>query len=246
MPKETMVLYGKNSVRERLKADPASVRKVCVTQEFAHEEILGLICAKGITLERHTPKELGRMRPQKDLQGILAHVEKYRYAAFPDVLARGAKEKDTLVFLDRINDPQNLGVIMRGLACLGGFAVVIPEFKSCEVNETVLHVASGAENYVPVAKVANLTNAMLNAKKAGTWLVGAVVDEGAQDLTALSLPFPLGLVLGSEGEGLRYGVDKHLDIRARIPMAGAPLSFNVAMACVVFGYEITRQRGVHP
>jgi len=106
----------------------------------------------------------------------------------------------------------------------------------------VLHVASGGENYVPVTKVANLTNAMLAAKEAGYWMAGAVVDEGAQDINKLSLPFPLGLVLGSEGEGVRYGVDKHLDIRARIPMAGAPLSFNVAMACAIFGYEITRQK----
>jgi len=243
MAKETMVLYGKNSVRERLRADPKSVRKVCMTQAFAHEEIERLIRANGVAVERLAPKELGRMRPQKDLQGVLAHVARYRYAAFQDLLAGGDREKRTLVFLDRINDPQNLGVIMRTLACFGRFGVVLPQFKSCEVNETVLHVASGAENHVPVAQVANLTNAMLNAKKAGYWLAGAVVDERAQDLSALSLPFPLALVLGSEGEGVRYGVDKHLDIRARIPMAGAALSFNVAMACAIFAYEITRQRG---
>jgi len=243
MAKATMVLYGKNSVRERLKADPKSIRQVCLTHDFAHEEIERLIRASGIKVERHTSKELGRMRPQKDLQGVLAHVEKYRYAAFQDLLAGDGKQKPTLVFLDRINDPQNLGVILRTLACFGRFGVVLPEFKSCEVNETVLHVASGAESYVPVAKVANLTNAMLNAKKAGYWLAGAVVEEGAQDITVLSLPFPLALILGSEGEGLRYGVEKHLDIRVRIPMAGAALSFNVAMACAIFAYEITRQRG---
>ncbi len=239
-----MVLYGKNSVRERLKADPGSVRKVYMAHGFMHEEIHRLIQATGVEVERPSAKELARMRPQKDLQGILAHVEKYRYAAFREMLGRCLKNNDTIVFCDRINDPQNLGVIMRILACFGNFAIVIPEFNSCEVNETVLHVSSGGENYVPVAKVANLTKAMLAAKKAGYWMAGAVVDEGAQDIHKLSLPFPLGLVLGSEGEGVRYGVDKHLDIRARIPMGGAPLSFNVAMACAIFGYEISRQRGV--
>jgi 23S rRNA (guanosine2251-2'-O)-methyltransferase len=240
MAKETMVLYGKNSVRERLKADPRSIRKVCMTHDFAHEDVKKLLRSKGVEVERHTAKELVRMRPQKDLQGIVAYVEKYNYAALEDVLAQ---KETTVVFLDRINDPQNLGVIMRVLACFGRFAMVIPEFKSCEVNETVVHVASGAENYVPVAKVVNLTNAMLSAKKAGFWIAGAVVDEAAQDINKLSLPFPLGLVLGSEVEGVRYGIDKHLDIKVRIPMAGAALSFNVAMACAIFGYEITKQRG---
>jgi len=244
MAEKTIVLYGKNSVRERLKADPTSIRRICLTQDFSHEEIKKLIHAAGVAAQRFSPAELARMRPEKDLQGILAHVAPYSYAEFRDVLARGAKNNDTLVFLDRINDPQNLGVILRVLACFGRFAVVIPEFKACAVNETVLHVASGGENYVSVARVANLTNAILAAKKTGYWIAGAVVDEEAQDLSKLSLPFPLGLVLGSEGEGVRYGVDKHLDIRVRISMPGAALSFNVAMAAAIFGYEISKQRGV--
>ncbi|MGE5279756.1 MAG: TrmH family RNA methyltransferase [Deltaproteobacteria bacterium] len=239
MAKEETILYGKNSVRERLRSHPQSIRRVAVTQDFPHEDIKKLLHEKGVTVTRHTAKEFARLRPQKDLQGIIAYVEKYRYAALGDILSSPGT---TPVFCDRINDPQNLGVILRVLACFGRFAVVIPEFKSCEVNETVLHVASGAENYVPVARVANLTQALLAAKKAGFWAMGAVVEPEAQDLTALSLPFPLALVLGSEGQGVRYGIDKHLDIRARIPMAGAALSFNVAMACAIFGYEIQRQR----
>jgi len=237
---QTMILYGKNSVRERLRSDPKSIHKICMTHDFSHDDVKQLLHKRGIKPERLTAQQLMRLRPQKDLQGIIAYVDPYSYGALEDILA----QKDTtIVFLDRINDPQNLGVIMRILACFGRFAMVVPEFKACEVTDTVVHVASGAENYVPVAKVTNLTNAILAAKKEGFWIAGAVIDVGAQDLSRLSLPFPLGLVLGSEGEGVRYGIDKHLDIKARIPMGGASLSFNVAMACAVFSYEINRQRG---
>jgi 23S rRNA (guanosine2251-2'-O)-methyltransferase len=103
-------------------------------------------------------------------------------------------------------------------------------------------VASGGENYVPLASVNNLAPVIDDAKKMGFWIAGALVDEQADDITALSLPFPLGLVMGSEGGGIRKGLRKRLDIRAYIPMRGAPLSFNVSMACGIFCHEITRQR----
>ena len=135
--------------------------------------------------------------------------------------------------LDSLNDPHNLGSIIRIAACFDGFAIVIPEHGSCEVNETVIHVASGGENFVPVSIVTNLSTALIQAKKAGYWAVGTVVDEG-QDMTRTSLPFPLCLVLGAEGKGIRYGIQKHLDMKISLPMKGAQLSFNVAMACAIF------------
>jgi len=151
-------------------------------------------------------------------------------------------KKPTLIFLDRLNDPQNLGVIIRTAACFGRFAVVIPKFNACEVTEAVLHVASGGENFVPVSMVSNISSAVLKAKKSEYWIMGAVLSEDAQDIDKVSMPFPLGLVMGSEGEGIRYGIDKQLDIKVRIPMKGAPLSFNVAMACAIFCHEIAKQR----
>ena len=145
------------------------------------------------------------------------------------------------MFLGSINDPQNLGSIIRTVACLGGFSVVIPERSSCEVNDTVMHVASGGENFVPVSMVNNMSNALIKAKKEGFWVVGAVIED-AVDINKTRLPFPMCLVLGSEGKGIRYGVSKHLDLRVALPMRGAPLSFNVAMSCAIFCYEISRQK----
>jgi 23S rRNA (guanosine2251-2'-O)-methyltransferase len=127
-------------------------------------------------------------------------------------------------------------------ACFGGISLIVPSREACQVNETVLHVASGGENYVPIANVNNLAPAIDDAKKLGFWIAGAVVDEDAENITEVSFPFPLGVVLGSEGKGIRKGLQKRLDIRARIPMRGAALSFNVSMACAIFCHEITKQK----
>ncbi|MBN1793450.1 MAG: 23S rRNA (guanosine(2251)-2'-O)-methyltransferase RlmB [Candidatus Omnitrophica bacterium] len=242
MAKNTMLLYGKNSVLERLKATPATIRKVFLAEGFDLSAVRGPLKEHGIEYECMNARELSKIKGAKDLQGIVARVEKFRYAPFSELVETESGEPPTLVFLDRVNDPQNLGVIIRIAACFGRTALIIPKFHACEVNETVLHVASGGENYVPISLVSNLSSSIIAAKKRGYWIMGAVVDNDAQDIGTLSLPFPLALVLGSEGEGVRYGVEKHLDIKARIPMDGAPLSFNVSMASAILLYEINRQR----
>ncbi|MCK4912195.1 MAG: RNA methyltransferase, partial [Candidatus Omnitrophica bacterium] len=168
----------------------------------------------------------------------------FEYIDLEDLLNKGKGEQLSLIFLDRVFDPQNLGAIIRTTACFGKFAVVIPKHKACEVNETVLHVASGGENYTSVVMVSNLTNALLAAKKKGWWIVGTAT-EGGEDISNISLPFPLCFVLGSEGKGMRYGIEKHLDIKTHIPMRGAPLSFNVAISCSIFCYQIVKQLESH-
>ena len=242
MAKNTMMLYGKNSVLERLKFSPKTIRRVYLRDSFPDRRFERLIKENEIPFERLSSVKLNKMRPAKDVQGVIACVDKYRYTPFEQLLRRALELNHTIVFLDRINDPQNLGVLMRVLACFGGCAMVIPQYQACEVTETVLHVASGSENYVPAASVANLSNAIIAAKKKGFWIAGTVVSEDAQDLKTVELPFPLGIVMGSEGEGIRHGIDKQLDMRLRISMEGAPVSFNVAMACAIVCYEISRQR----
>ena len=242
MAKKHMYLYGRNSIKERIMADPGSVRTVYIREGLSLPRLEKSAAHAGIPLERLSAADLDRMRPQKDLQGVVAKVDLYQYAPVEELLSGALAEDRTLIFLDRVNDPHNLGVIIRLAACFGGFSLVIPSREACQVNETVLHVASGGENYVPLASVNNLVPVIDEAKKLGFWIAGAMVDEQAEDITALSLPFPLGLVLGSEGGGIRKGLQKRLDIRVWIPMRGAHLSFNVSMACGIFCHEITRQR----
>ncbi|MBI4681442.1 MAG: 23S rRNA (guanosine(2251)-2'-O)-methyltransferase RlmB [Nitrospirae bacterium] len=236
-----MYLYGKNSVLERLQANPQSIKKIYLQDNFSDGQIMNAIDSLNISVSRVSEKELLRTKRADRLQGIVAEVNKYQYAPFEKLLHLPDKERPAFIFLDSLNDPHNLGTIIRTAACFGGFAVVIPEHGSCEVNETVIHVASGGENHVPVALVTNFSTALMEAKKAGYWVAGAVV-EGGEDLNKASLPFPLCLVLGSEGKGIRYGLQKHLDIKVSLPMRGAQLSFNVAMACAIFSYEIAKQR----
>lgn len=241
MAKNYMYLYGKNSISERIKADPGSMRAVYLREGLSLPAIEKAIAHGKIPCERLSAAALEKMRPQKDLQGVVAKVDLFKYTP-PDILMQDALEDGrTLLFLDRVNDPHNLGVIIRLAACFGGFSLIIPSREAAQVNETVLHVASGGENYVPISSENNLAPVIDDAKKLGFWIAGAVVDEQADDLTQVSLPFPLGLVLGSEGGGIRKGLLKRLDLRLFIPMRGAPLSFNVNMACGIFCHEITRQ-----
>ena len=241
MRKKVNFLYGKNSVFERLKTDPESVRRVYLQKNFNGSNITKVIKSLNIPVRSVSEKELLRIKNADRLQGIVAEVYRYNYTPFNKLLKSHDNGKLSLIFLDSINDPHNFGSILRITACFGDFALVIPERGACEVNDTVMHVASGGENYIPVSRVTNLSTALRDAKEAGYWTAGAVI-EGGENINEYSLPFPLCIVLGSEGKGIRYGIQKHLDVRVTLPMKGAPLSLNVAMSCAIFAHEITRQK----
>ena len=236
-----VLLYGKNSVIERLKTNMRGVRKVIISEKFDDAAALGLIKSRRIPLQKVPEKEMLKMKRTERLQGIIAEVDPFRYSPFEELVNKPDAERPSFIMLDEVTDPQNLGAIIRITACLGGFAIVIPERDACEVNETVLNIASGGENYVPVCRINNLSNALIHAKKAGYWAAGAVT-EGGEDLAKVSFPFPLCLVMGSEGKGIHHGVSKHIELKVTLPMRGAALSFNVAMASAIFCYEIAKQR----
>lgn len=237
-----MYLYGKNSVSERLKKNPKSIHAVFLEDKFNDSDIEKLIRSNNIAIKKLPQEKLFKIKYSSNLQGIIAETDNFKYGDFDELLQEGIDKNIVLIFLDRVYDPQNLGAIMRNAACFGGFSLIIPKHKACEVNETVLHIACGAENYVRVAMVSNISNAVIAAKKKSFWIMGAVLDSDAKDLNTVSIPFPLGCVLGSEGEGVRYGVGKQIDIKAKIPMQGAALSYNVSMASAIFCYEINKQK----
>lgn len=237
-----MFLYGKNSVLERIKVNPGSIKRIYLRDNFKDPKLTELIRSANIPTEYVSEKKLTRIKRADRLQGIVAEIGDYRCTPYPELLNQNKYKNFTHIFLDRINDPHNLGSIIRSAACFGRFGVVIPKHNACEVNETVLHVASGGENYIPVSLHTNLSLALREAKDHGFWVAGTVV-EGGEDLNRTSLPFPLCLVMGSEGKGIRYGLEKQLDLKITLPMEGAALSFNVAMAAAIFCYEIDRQRG---
>lgn len=234
-----MRLYGKQPVLERLKTNPQSIHRLYIQQETDAAEVVGAAKAVGKTFTSISKQEFTTMARDLHAQGILADVEEFEYAALEDLLRR-PEPRPTLFLLDRITDPQNLGAILRTAACFGGMALVLPRHSSAQINETALRVACGGENHVPVAQVANLVQASELAKKAGYWIAGASVS-GGSPLPTTDWPTPLAVVLGSEGEGIRPGLGKHLDLTLTLPMPGAALSFNVATAAALIAYEITRR-----
>ena len=239
-----MKIYGKNPVIERLKANPKSVRKIYI--QYAHSDA-GYILKKakkwGIPVHQMPKSKIQKMTRNLNSQGILIEIGTFPYLPYDELLANAKKKKNTIVFLDGITDPQNLGGVIRSLACLGGFSIVLPTHNSVEVTPAVLRVACGGDNFVQVAKVSNLSQAIDAAKDAGFWIAGTVVKDG-QDLGDVEFPFPLGLVIGSEQKGVRSAIQKKVDITVTLSMVQQSLSMNVAHATTLFCYEINRQKKV--
>ncbi len=237
-----MRLFGKNSVIEKLRTQPQSIKQIYLSNECKDSAPIHKKARKNrIPLYVVPGTKIQKMGRSKNTQGVIAVIYDFEYMPYDEFLENAVKQKRSLVFLDGLNDPQNLGAIIRSLACLGKFSLVLPTHKSVEVTETVLRVASGGDNYVPIAKVANINKAIVRAKDNGFWVAASVV-EGGDPLMETELKFPLGLVIGSEQKGVRSRVKEKVDCLLTIPMYRETLSFNVAHATTILCYEITRQK----
>ncbi|MDP8300003.1 MAG: 23S rRNA (guanosine(2251)-2'-O)-methyltransferase RlmB [Candidatus Tantalella remota] len=236
-----MRLYGKKPVLERIKSDPGSIRKLYLQKKTDMSEIVKASKEAGITFDSVEKEVLVSMSDNANTQGVMAEVDEFEYASFDEVLSECLDSKTVPVFLDGVTDPQNLGSVIRNLACMGGFSVILSEHRSVQVTETVLRVACGGENYVKIAKVMNQTTTISAIKEKGIFVAGAVVED-SEDIAKTEFKYPLAVVIGSEGKGIRPGIQKHLDIKVSLPMAGAALSYNAAVATALLCYEISRRR----
>ena len=175
-------------------------------------------------------------------QGVIAQVAAYEYSTVEDILAK-AKEKgeDPFIFiLDNIEDPHNLGAIIRTANLAGAHGVIIPKRRAVGLTSTVAKTSAGALNYTPVAKVTNLGHTIDELKEQGMWFVCA--DMGGETMYNLNLTGPIGVVIGNEGEGVSRLIREKCDFVASIPMKGDIESLNASVAAGVLGYEIVRQR----
>ncbi len=175
-------------------------------------------------------------------QGVIAVAAACEYASVEDMLqaAEQKGEAPFLILLDNIEDPHNLGAVIRTADHAGAHGVIIPKRHAVGLTETVARTSAGAVNYVPVAKVQNLTRTILDLKKKGIWFACADMDGEVmyrQDLTG-----PVGLVIGSEGKGVSRLVKESCDFTVSIPMKGATGSLNASVAAGILAYEIVRQR----
>jgi 23S rRNA (guanosine2251-2'-O)-methyltransferase len=228
-----MVLYGRNAVREALRG-PREVARVWASANAAKEPWLTHGQVAIVAAE-----ELERSCGSPDHQGICAEVAPYRYA---DAAALLAQPDALIVALDEIQDPQNLGAICRTAECAGATGVVIPERRTAEVTPAVCKASAGAVEHLPIARVRNLADFLLDAKRAGAWSYGADGDARTSH-TQPDYRGAVVLVLGSEGRGLRPRVAKSCDELIALPLRGRIESLNVSAAAAALLYEIVRQRG---
>ena len=237
--KKEHILYGRNSVGERLRKNPATISKIIIADNFHSKEISQLIKKHRIRFQILPVSHFNKFKPQANLQGIIAFVKEFQYSFLDDILLSSYKRN--LLLLDRITDPQNLGSIIRTCACLGNFGIILPKFHSCKITDAVLRVACGGENYTPIAQVSNLANALIKIKKAGYWVVASVPGGNAKNIYDADIPLPAAIILGSEGRGIRPGLEKYFDLEVKIPMPEAKLSLNVAVSAAIFCYEASRR-----
>ena len=241
---EELTIEGRNAVLEAFRSgktiDKLFVLKGCqdgpvrtiIREAQKHDTILSYV-------ER---ERLDQLSETKKHQGVIAYAAAYEYAQVEDML-KAAKEKEEapfLILLDNIEDPHNLGAIIRTANVVGAHGVIIPKRRAVGLTATVAKASAGALNYTPVAKVTNLTQTIKELKEQGIWFVCADMD-GAP-MYELDLKVPIGLVIGSEGEGVGKLVKENCDFNAAIPMAGNIDSLNASVAAGVLAYEIVRQR----
>lgn len=195
------------------------------------------------TIVQYVAKErLDQISETGKHQGVIAVSAAYEYAEVSDIL-KLAEEKGEAPFvflLDGIEDPHNLGAIIRTANLAGAHGVIIPKRRAVGLTPTVARTSAGAINYTPVAKVTNLTNTIKELKEQGMWFVCA--DMGGERMYDLNLTGPIGLVIGNEGEGVSKLVKENCDFTASIPMKGDIDSLNASVAAGVLAYEIVRQR----
>lgn len=243
---EELTIEGRNAVLEAFRSGK-TIDKLFVLSGCQDGPIRSIIreAKKYDTIINYVTKErLDQMSVTKKHQGVIAFAAAYEYAQVEDML-RTAKEKGEapfLILLDNIEDPHNLGAIIRTANLAGAHGVIIPKRRAVGLTAAVAKTSAGALNYTPVAKVTNLSQTIKELKEQGIWFVCA--DMEGTVLYQLDLKGPIGLVIGSEGEGVSKLVRENCDFTASIPMAGEIDSLNASVAAGVLAYEIVRQRMV--
>lgn len=241
---EELTIEGRNAVMEAFRSgktiDKLFVLKNC--QDGSVNSILREARKHDVIVSFVAKERLDQMSKTGKHQGVIASAAAYEYAEVEDILnlAREKGEPPFIFLLDNIEDPHNLGAIIRTANLAGAHGVIIPKRHAVGLTATVAKTSAGALNYTPVAKVTNLGATMEELKKEGLWFVCA--DMGGTTMYDLNLTGPIGLVIGNEGEGVGRLVKEKCDYVASIPMKGDIDSLNASVAAGVLAYEIVRQR----
>ena len=238
-------VWGRNPVRALLKSGGRRADEIAV-MAGGHgplSEIVALARRAGVKVSYRTREQLTAIAGTADHQGVVARVAAAEYAALEDLLELPGRrgEDPFFVALDQVQDPRNLGALLRTADAFGVHGVIVPKHHAVGLTEAAARTAMGAVELIPVARETNLVSALEKLKESGIWIYGAAAERGiapwAADLTG-----PLCLVLGSEGEGLRPLVARACDVMVTVPMRGGVGSLNVGAAGAALCYEVARQR----
>lgn len=240
------LIEGRNAITEALKSGRA-INKVFLADGDV-DKALGRLAAQakdaGAVVVRIDRRKLNEMSPTGAHQGIIASVAAHEYSSINDILAAAeAKgEAPLLVICDELSDPHNLGAILRSAECAGAHGVIIPKRRSVGLTAVVGKASAGAIEYMPVARVSNLSAAIRELKERGVWIYGTAA-EGASPLYRTDLTGPAAIVIGNEGVGMSRIVAESCDFKVSIPMKGHISSLNASAAAAILLYEAVRQRG---
>jgi 23S rRNA (guanosine2251-2'-O)-methyltransferase len=229
-----MILYGRNPIREALRAQRRRVRRGWATRRAADEPWL-----RGVDVIEARPEQIEERCGSSAHQGICAEADPYPYVDVAELLAA---PDPLIVALDELEDPQNVGSICRTAECVGATGVVLPERRSAEVTPAVCKASAGAVEYLPIARVRNLADFLADAKAAGAWCYGAAGEAGAEPYDRPDYRGGVVLVLGAEGKGLRRRVAQSCDALVSLPLRGRIGSLNVSAAASALLYEILQRR----
>ena len=237
-------IFGRNPVMEALKSN-RTINKIWLAkgeQKGSVREIVALAKEKRIAVQMVERSKLDKMFPHENHQGVAASVASADYVAWQDIVdaARQKGVDPLLVILDELEDPHNLGAILRSVDAVGAHGVIIPKRRAVPLTDGVAKASAGAIEHVPVARVSNLVQVIEELKKQGIWIAGA--DLHGEYMHKQDLTGPLAIVVGSEGKGLGKLVRESCDYVVSIPMQGKINSLNASVATGVLLYEVYRQR----
>ena len=235
-------IYGKNALREALLAD--RVTNLYVLNLDSYGEWINLAKKKGISYkvvsEQVINSLIGKGRPH---QGIVGEVKEYQYASLDEVVNAKTKGKYPLIImLDGLEDPHNLGAILRTADAVSASGIIIPKNRSVSLNETVAKVSTGAIEYIKVCQVVNLTQTLKELKNKGFWIVALELTDDATIYTDIKYDMPVVLIVGSEGKGISRLVLEQADYKVYLPMSGHVNSLNASVSASIMLYEINKYR----
>ena len=240
------IIYGLNPVLEALRGTRRAFELFVAgtSSDRRLEKLLKLAAEKGVPVRQREKKDLARLCASEHHQGVVLKVEPFAYSELADVLAliKKSAAPGLLLILDCIQDPHNLGALIRSAACAGAHGVIIPKDRAVGVTATVEKSSAGAIETIPLVQITNVAQTIDELKEAGFWIYGA---DGASPLSIYSqnLTGPTALIIGGEGEGIRPLVKKNCDVLVSIPLQGRINSLNASVAGGVLLFEAVRQRG---